>query len=859
MNGIKITLFLLIVIHILPIAVTQSLILEYPFKERKGGRILKWIATVVNILLNGLVLYEILVVHPKFDLLEISNFVCSYQDISRLAFSNIVSIAMSVLIGIGLYACACKIYHDKRLPRFSGKCVLLILLAAVPIIQGYYYSSSGASNLSIVEICRKTTVVDTAEYPPDEYEIGDKVCYVTVINNGVLTYELDQMYLSDNMNNLRERQFIQGLEIKPGETYRYHMLSRDSLDIKKSGGSILYLSYKYGNAVDRVEVPALKENEIYQNLEAGWQIAEVQEEIVAVPVPSFSHEGGFYDEAFELELTASPGFTIYYTLDSSNPTAESMKYSGPINVYDRSEEENRYASFVGEKSVDKCFVVRAAAVDRDGNFSDIITKSYFINQEKYKDRTVISLVSDPDGLFGDNGIYVTGKEYDEWYQDAVAKAGEDGEIDTLNQPTANYMKKGFGSERESNMEVFKNADMQLNQPVGIRIQGNAFRAAPRKRFSIYARDEYSSSDYFDVNLISDYKLHSMLLRVGQAGNLHIISQMIGKGRDVATTNFILADVFLDGEFWYTTFVCEKFHERNLAEKYNLLSKDNVVIYKAWGDMDEDSLEAGKNPLSGLRTFISENDLSDDENYLKYSEMLDIQSYIDWLCINTFLQNRDYSETANTISWHTVAFENEQEGDTRWRFGLYDMDLGWSGQRGEFDGISAYEINPFDIDVSVWPTYLALKKNELFRKQFVLTFMDLINTNFSVENTTAIMEELGIDNENYRDFFENRAAWVVPYMAEEFKLTGTQEAVTLSSNAAGTPITLNTISPELQSSASTYSWTGSYFTDYPVTVTANNSNFSHWEVTVSGDVQTFTDATIEVPVTEGGVQIYAVFK
>ena len=151
------------------------------------------------------------------------------------------------------------------------------------------------------------------------------------------------------------------------------------------------------------------------------------------------------------------------------------------------------------------------------------------------------------------------------------------------------------------------------------------------------------------------------------------------------------------------------------------------------------------------------------------------------------------------------------------------------------------------------------KNELFHKQFALSYMDLINTNFSVDHTMAILESLGITDETYREFFEKRPAYIISYVAGELGLTGTQEAVTLSSNISGAPVTLNTISPELRLSAGAFSWRGSYFTDYPVTVTANASGFSCWEVTVNGDVTRFTDKTIEVPVTEGGVQIHAVFK
>lgn len=877
MNGMRITIFALIIMHALPIAITQLLILEYPFNERKNGRMIKWISIAANILLNGLALYEI-IMYSKLDLAEILSFTCSYQDISKLATTNIVGLAISVLIGVWVHIRVCKYYQDERSLRFSGKCVLFLLLAAIPIILGYYYGHSGISNLEIVEICRRATIADISEDFLDEDALGD-VCYVSVANNGILTYELDQMYLADDMDASQEWQPFQSVEIKPGETYQFYMSGEGSLDIKKNGGSIVYLSDQFGNVVNNVEVPALKRNESYKKMGSGWQIirlVEEEEEIITVPAPSFSKESGFYDEAFELELTADPGTTIYYTLDSSNPTIESMKYSQPIYVYDRSGEENRYRSirnvrrdylnhsFAGGVPVDKCFVVRAVAVDGDGNFSDIITKSYFVDQVEYEDRTVISLVSDPDGLFSDEyGICVTGKAYDEWYLNAY----ENGTINASDMPTENYLQRGIEWERESNLEVFANADLILAQPVGIRVQGGSARHnISYKRFSIYARDEYSASDYFDVDLINEYSQHSMYTR---QGDLHAISQMIGQDRDVATVDFIPVDVFLDGEFWYTTYLYEKFNEKNFSQKYNL-SKDNIIFAKYGADSY--GTEEGKNPLSSLATFIDQNDLSDDENYLKFNEILDIQSYIDWGCINSFLQNLDHDERANNIYWHTVIRENGQEGDTRWRLGLYDMDLIWGYIN---TGISSYEANPFAVEsnwqrnpITEWPIYSALRKNELFCRQFVLTFMDLINTNFSIDNTMSILEKLGIENDSYQEFFENRADYIVPYMAEEFELTGTREKVTLSSNISGTPITLNTISPELQPpidalnetmSAKTYLWTGSYFTDYPVTVTADVPGFSHWEVTANGSVQKYTDETIEVTVSKGGVRIHAVFK
>ena len=61
-------------------------------------------------------------------------------------------------------------------------------------------------------------------------------------------------------------------------------------------------------------------------------------------------------------------------------------------------------SYRGPKYNDKCVVVRAIAISDDGNQSEVVTKSYFVNNNHFEeDTTVISLVTDMKNLVDKNG------------------------------------------------------------------------------------------------------------------------------------------------------------------------------------------------------------------------------------------------------------------------------------------------------------------------------------------------------------------------------------------------------------------------------------------------------------------------
>ena len=150
----------------------------------------------------------------------------------------------------------------------------------------------------------------------------------------------------------------------------------------------------------------------------------INEALTSVNAPEFSAESGFYTSDFSLSLSADADCKIYYTTDGSAPTTESTLYSGNIMIKNRSSEPNQYASITDVShdeyvppAVTKGTVVRAIAVDSNGNISDEVSKTYFCGidiENQYNGFPVLCVTANPDDLFGyENGIYVRGKVFAE--------------------------------------------------------------------------------------------------------------------------------------------------------------------------------------------------------------------------------------------------------------------------------------------------------------------------------------------------------------------------------------------------------------------------------------------------------------
>lgn len=795
----------------------------------------------------------------------------SYQSLGRWCLAVLAALPLAAAVGCAVrYVFSARRARRRRLEPISRRKRALLMLTAVSaagvLILGAYYGFNGASHLRLQEICREQNTLGSAGSGEDE-------AYVVLENTGALPVETGGMQLQSDSDE-RACALAQKT-IAPGAAAEFRMRKDAFVDIRKSGGSTVRLVTATGAETDAVVLPEMPDDTAWRRTADGWErcllaTAAVTEATAALPAPTASAPGGFYEEAFSLTLSAPEGCAIYYTLDGSVPTAASEPYTGPIRVYDRSAEPNRFRAVqnvredylshhaIGAEPVDKAFVLRAVAVDESGAQSPILTETYFVAQEAYRDRTVVSLVADPEDLFGDDGIYVTGAAYEQWY--AAKRAAEAaGEPFSEPEPQPNFLQHGAAWERDANFEVYQAGTPVLNQQAGVRVQGNTSRLGVLKRFAVFSRPQYSGSRLFAAPLFPDKQTHSVVLRDGFD---NAFSNALVLGRDVAAVESLPVSVFLNGEFWYDTYLQEKYSATFFAEAYGVAKDD--VEYIRIGDWSNNTAEE-KSAYTALLNAFTARDLSDDAAYAALCETVDIQSYIDYACVNVYLGNCDSNEKMNTCVWRTLTDEFTPYGDGRWRWALSDMDLK-RANAAELHGVRTAQVNTFSQgaheDLKRFPPLLtggtvweALKASPAFRQQFVLTFMDLVNTTFAVDRVEAQLAAWGQDL-SYDDwFFRDRAGFITAYMEQELGLAGTQETLTITADAPDCGVVrLNTITPELSGG----SWSGSYYTDYPVTLTAEPAAghvFVGWDI----DGQRVTDPTVVVPIRRGGSSVHVIFE
>ncbi len=540
---------------------------------------------------------------------------------------------------------------------------------------------------------------------PDEY--GEFDDWIEIYNGGSIAVNLEGYFLSDNIANPMVAEIDTAVIVQPGGFVLF-WADKDlaqgklHLDFKLSaGGEQISLMSPTGDFIDSLTYGPQLDDLSYGRYPDGSSSFFIFEDptpdepnsasgsVDQATPPVFNMQGGFYDNTFSLALSHPiSGAEIYYTLDGEDPDESSTLYTGAINISTSS-------------------IVRAKAYVPDYLSSNITSHSYFLN-ESYT-LPVLSIVTDPDNMFGPTGIY------------------------------SNPLEGGSEWERYCQIQYFKNENLDFSIDCGIRIQGSSSVTLPKKSFRLFFDEDYGQSrlEYpmFEGTDVMDFK--NLVLRAGYDDDITdedgtLLRDPYGNRQYKESGGLITegnwAILKINGAYW------------GVYEVRESLNKEFIESHTGYNDFDLVRFDKSEPELKNgtwedwdyMRNFLENNDMSDEANYAHASELIDMENLIN---VQALIQCSSYRSWSYGIS----TYKKKSPG-SKWKYTVWDMDRSHSSQWW----------NPHDDyaeDESLtWGNFLneALTANETFRNKLVNRVADLLNTAYRPDNASEYLENMRLE-------------------------------------------------------------------------------------------------------------------
>jgi hypothetical protein len=238
-------------------------------------------------------------------------------------------------------------------------------------------------------------------------------------------------------------------------------------------------------------------------------------------------------------------------------------------------------------------------------------------------------------------------------------------------------------------------------------------------------------------------------------------------------------------------------------------------------------------------------MSDETNYQKACELIDVDEFINYLILEIFVGNVDWPYN-NVKMWKRTV-------DGKWRWILMDMEYSYGLGRINHNSLTfalgeneASVIGGYDT-APEWSTvvFAQLIKNETFRNKFIDCFSFHLSTTFESKRVIHIMDSIAarirseipyhlaryhiVDNfqndlDIFRTFSTQRPAKMLGFISGRFLNSAPVQTIRLTANAAGATYRLN--SETIMDSDVTIS----YFKNRKIALEANpipGYQFKHW--------------------------------
>ncbi len=532
-----------------------------------------------------------------------------------------------------------------------------------------------------------------------------------------------------------------------------------------------------------------------------------------VAAPQLSQPGGFYTSPVSVTLQClTPGASIHYSLDGSNPTKAHPRYNGtPILI-------------------EKTAPLRAQAY-ADGYLTGPISAATYLINERKPDLPVVFLTIDSTYLYDSIiGIHTVGTN-------GIVAGGS-------TTAPANYNQDWT---RPAHFELVEPTNKQvLNQVVGLAISGNATRHYAQKSLKIKASKRFGNNrlnyDFFPEK--PNLRFKSILLRNGgqdwkeggirdgflqsAAGVLNLEHQAINP-----------AVVYINGTYWGYMYLQERHNEDFIYSNRGLDEPTIDVVENNW---KEEAASGNLLNYITMKEFISTADLTRDSNYNKAIQLFDIDSYLNYMAMELFISNEDWPRNNQKL------YASKTDG--RWRWILQDLDNGYKHTNknllGEF-------INSTYTNFSL-RMILYLLKNDTFKQRYIDTQCLIAGSVFRPDRANSLLDSIlkKIDSEyvihanrwNIAHKYRNELHYSIRYHKDStlyfreaayrnLRTNFNLDSAYILNIATSHPVTLQFNSLEIP----VLPYDGRYFKGMPFTLEAPTyaaeKTFQHWSVRIKG--------------------------
>ncbi|MCF7953545.1 MAG: CotH kinase family protein [Spirochaetales bacterium] len=633
-----------------------------------------------------------------------------------------------------------------------------------------------------------------------EDDFGDFSDWAELYNRSEEAVNLKGWFLSDDPGDPYKWAFTRSHMLQPGEHLLVVLSGRDirlpedstndrsfyhtNFRLNAESGESVVLSDSSGQIVDRISTSRISQNlrrdTSFGRAEDGvfsWRVFSQptpgQSNTLKLPAPEFAEKSGLFDPTDTVKLNFNPPdlngveglspdrLVLKYTIQDGMPQSEIGMPSYRSWVYPTNRSGQ---TFTSSRILEETAVIKARYY-LGMTPSPQSEVSYIMEEHSLP---VVSLTADPADIWDpEEGIYVIGEDMEEpnYTKEIEIPARltylyPEKLQSTKFYPAGQYDDASHGESKDTAAEAdgrsenfqqrfmkpdaeLRSGSLQADLPVTIRIFGAASRNFPDKSLAVFARDRSLPNIFFKNQ--SD-TLRSLVLRTAatdwpRAHMRDIVSSDFIQPLDTDVQDYSLAVLYLNGEFFGVRNLREKVNEHMIQDQYGV-DADRLDLVE--GNFVIRTLSGSSSSYAYMLNYITEANMNISRYYERVKDMINIDSFIDYVIFETFINNTDWPAN-NVKAWR------ERAPGSLWRWIVYDTDAGydteefWSSERedslgfakGRADYDSIYRVITYESSWHAGSIFRSLMANQEFYDAFIQRYEELIGAeNGEITNPDA---------------------------------------------------------------------------------------------------------------------------